>query len=380
MLAGLRAAGAEVVECRMEMPFTGHGKRAVASRPLAWPGAFARWAHARRRFRRLVAAAIEEHRPDALFVPYPAHPIVPEVRRVFAGPLIADLFLSAHETLVEDRRRFRPGSLAARALRRLDRRACAAADLVLLDTPQHAAHVARLCDLAEARFGWVPIADPRAPDGATPYAPPRAGEPLEVLFFGTGVPLHGLEHLLAAVARAPHVRLTLIGGSAADRARARALPQGCVRIGAEFVADAELRAELRRAHLVAGIFSAGAKAARVVPFKVVHALAEGRPVLTADTPAVRALLQPGRDCMVCAPGDPSALACALTLAHGDAARLADIARCGRAAYEHGFSIASVGARLALELARAGVRLSAPEEARHGEPPALAVSAAPEARG
>lgn len=232
MLAGLRAAGAEVVECRMEMQFTGHGKRAVASRPLAWPGAFARWAHARRRFRRLVAAAIEEHRPDALFVPYPAHPIVPEVRRVFAGPLIADLFLSAHETLVEDRRRFRPGSLAA----------------------------------------------------------------------------------------------------------------------------------------------------RVVPFKVVHALAEGRPVLTADTPVVRALLQPGRDCMVCAPGDPSALACALTLAHGDAARLADIARCGRAAYEHGFSIASVGARLALELARAGVRLSAPEEARHGEPPALAVPAAPEARG
>ena len=61
------------------------------------------------------------------------------------------------------------------------------------------------------------------------------------------------------------------------------------------------------ADLCLGVFGATPKAARVVPHKVYTALAAGRPVLTADTPAVRELLRPGEEVWTMPPGDPDAL-------------------------------------------------------------------------
>jgi SAM-dependent methyltransferase len=57
------------------------------------------------------------------------------------------------------------------------------------------------------------------------------------------------------------------------------------------------------------VFGAGAKAARVVPNKVVQQMAAGRPVLTAGTPAVRAAL--GDAVATVPPSDPDALAAAI---------------------------------------------------------------------
>ena len=49
----------------------------------------------------------------------------------------------------------------------------------------------------------------------------------------------------------------------------------------------QLPAEIASAALCLGIFGTTAKAARVVPHKVFQCLAVGRPVLTADTAAIR---------------------------------------------------------------------------------------------
>ena len=123
------------------------------------------------------------------------------VRSWFRGPVILDLFLSAYGTAIEDRRMFGPRSVPARLFRRLDRRACRAADLVLLDTPQHAQLVAELLAPDRADVDWVPISDPdEAGVGASPLPARAEGRPLELLFFGTGVPLHGLQTLIQAVA------------------------------------------------------------------------------------------------------------------------------------------------------------------------------------
>ena len=76
-------------------------------------------------------------------------------------------------------------------------------------------------------------------------------------------------------------------GTPADRELAARLPEARLDLQPEFVDRQRLQELLDRAHLVAGVFGTSAKAGRVVPFKVVHALASGRPVITADTPAVR---------------------------------------------------------------------------------------------
>ena len=76
-------------------------------------------------------------------------------------------------------------------------------------------------------------------------------------------------------------------------------------------APAALRERVLAADVCLGVFGRSAKAARVVPNKVYDGLACGRPVVTADTPGARELLQDGADALLVPAGDGAALAAAL---------------------------------------------------------------------
>ena len=67
----------------------------------------------------------------------------------------------------------------------------------------------------------------------------------------------------------------------------------------------------------------------MVPNKVYHAMAVGRPVITADTPAAREVLEHERTALLVPAGDAPALAAAMRRLDEDAelrARLGDAAR------------------------------------------------------
>src|SRR5207302_10630754 len=88
----------------------------------------------------------------ALAACYPRAPELAAARRAARGrPVVFDALVSLHETLVDDRRRFRPGSLPARALFALDRAALRAADLVVADTEANAEFLAALAGLPRSR-------------------------------------------------------------------------------------------------------------------------------------------------------------------------------------------------------------------------------------
>ncbi|GAB4159962.1 MAG: hypothetical protein Fur0037_27000 [Planctomycetota bacterium] len=347
----LKAAGAEVRECRA--PPLGTSKQRVLRRPWLWPLWFARETARRILFRRRLASHCRHDPPSVALVPYPGHLYVRDVRRIVKAPVVLDLFLPAFETAVEDRRLFAPRSLPARYLDYLDRRACECADLVLLDTEEHAASVSSRTGASPARFAELPVSDPDAPAVPAPYELGRTA-PLELLFFGTGVPLHGLPVLLDAVAETPRIRLSLIGGARPDRARAARLGDR-VRLLPVFVSRARLQQEIDRSDVVAGIFSANPKAMRVVPFKVVHALASGRPVVTADSPAVRRLIGTDKGAILVPPADAVSLASTLAALDRDRAVLARAAARARETYDRVFSIASTSERLAALLRRCAAK-------------------------
>jgi glycosyltransferase involved in cell wall biosynthesis len=78
-----------------------------------------------------------------------------------------------------------------------------------------------------------------------------------------------------------------------------------------------------------GIFGTSEKARRVVPNKIFQAMAVGRPIVTADTPAIRELLVHEREGLLVPAGDPDALAAALVRLAGDEAlrrRMGEAAR------------------------------------------------------
>ncbi|MBL9079844.1 MAG: glycosyltransferase [Planctomycetes bacterium] len=345
---GLEAAGLQVRECRE--PGLGRGKQALLRAPWRLPACWWRQQRQHRRLQQRLGAAVAEQRPRCIVVPYPGHAVVQGLRAATDVPIVLDLFLSAYDTVVEDRELVRPGSLLAAWLQRLDARACAAADLVLLDTPANAAYVAALTGLPAERFAWLPVGDPDAEATVTPPAPSRDGR-LRLLFFGTGVPLHGLAVLIEAVAWVPAVELTLVGGTPPDRARAVELLGDRLRLEPEFVDRARLQQLLHDAQLVAGVFGGSGKAQRVVPFKVVHALAAGRPVVTADTPALAGWLD-GCGAVATVPAaDAAALAAALRALAAAPDSLAAAAAAARPAFDRHFAVPCLARRWRELLAR-----------------------------
>jgi glycosyltransferase involved in cell wall biosynthesis len=98
--------------------------------------------------------------------------------------------------------------------------------------------------------------------------------------------------------------------------------------------------------VVLGVFGSSEKAAMVVPNKVYQAAAVGRPLVTRDGPGLREVLEPGRHCLACAPGDPEALAAAVRGLLDDRESAEGLGRAARAHLLERFGPAPQGARLA----------------------------------
>jgi glycosyltransferase involved in cell wall biosynthesis len=260
---------------------------------------------------------------DVVLVGYPGHADLAAARRVARGrPVVFNPLVSLWDTLVEDRGRFRRESLAARALRGLDRAAFRAADLVVADTEQHAglfrelgARRVEVCFVgAEERLfkpGW------------------RGGE--RFLFVGKLIPLHGLETILAAARLAPDLRLNVVGSGQQQLLLRRDRPPNVD--WTTWLVYEQLPAVLRGSKAALGIFGTSAKAARVIPNKAFQALATGTPLVTADTPAARELLVDGESALLVPPGDPEALATALRRLAADEDVGRQLSAGGLAAYQ-----------------------------------------------
>ncbi len=303
--------------------------------------------HAPFPFRHVVLAAKLLAAPTAakvVLVTEGGHRLVPWVKllcRMTGRRVVFDPFTSRYDTRVVDRGWFEPGSLQAKIAHFQDWSSTRAADFLLFDTDEHREYF-------YSRYGL---------DG--PCAVVRVGVPeqlftprvqqvvertrLEVLFYGTYVPLQGVEIIVEAAAllrSGPH-RFTLIGeGQSFDSAQARAHELGLE--APQFVqlppiAFEALPERLADADVVLGIFGTSAKASRVVPNKVVQAAAMGRPIISADTPAMRRYFEQRESALLVPPGDAPALASAVRELAVDADLRLKIGAGARRVFEESFS-------------------------------------------
>ena len=264
---------------------------------------------------------------DALIVGYPGHFDLPAARRVARGrPVVFNPLISLYDTLVGDRGRFRHGSPSAGVVHLVDRRAFRRADVVVADTEEHARFFREQFGLPAAKVEvcFVGAEDRLFRPGWQPEAP------FQALFVGKLIPLHGLETILAAAALAPEIPFRVVGSGQLEPLLAGRPPN------VEWVPWIEyddLPGEIQAAGCALGVFGTGAKAARVIPNKAFQAIACGRPLVTADTPAARELLTDGQDALLVPAGDAAALAAAVRLLAGDPALAGRIGAGGRETYE-----------------------------------------------
>ena len=281
-------------------------------------------------------------------------------------PLVLDAFIAIEETLA-DRGLTSAASPSRRMARLLDRLAMRAADLVVVDTAAHARRYTADYGLDQARAVVVPVGafDPEVRGRGS-----GVGDRLRVLYFGGFIPLHGVPVVLEAARRlSPDegIQLDLVGdGQQAAEAEEflaqQRLPHVALR--RTWMPEEELVARhIAPADVCLGIFALAPKTMDVVPAKVYLALACGRAVLTADTPAMREEIlgrMSGEEPLaLCSAGDPDSLADALRRLRDDPERRDRIAAAGRRLYESHFRPEHVVEPLITALARFGPRLIGP---------------------
>ena len=327
VISCLRRAGVEVVEHHVPV----------------WEDREHKWAAGAAAALRLAAAELRllrrpKRRFDALIVGYPGHADLPAAKLAARGkPVVFNPLVSLADTLVDDRRRFPPGSVAARALATLDRRSLRAADLVVADTEANADDLARRGGLQPKRVAvcFVGAEERLFQPGWKPE------EPFTALFVGKLIPLHGLDTVLEAARLAPEISFRIIGSGQLEQILDRR-PRNVEWV--PWIDYESLPAELHRAGCALGIFGASAKAARVIPNKAFQALACGTPLVTADTPGVRELLADGVSALLVPRGDPKALAAAIRRLAGEAELAKRLAERGHAVYRQQASEDVLGAR------------------------------------
>lgn len=266
---------------------------------------------------------IRQHDFDLVIVAFPGHTVVWLARLLFGRPIVFDAFVSLYDSNVFDRKKY--GSTSVRAcldwLR--DYASIRIADIVLLDTTAHIDYFAETFGLPREKFLRVPVGTDE--QIFHPHDAPPAREFI-VHFHGTFIPLHGIPYIIEAarLLAAEPIRFRIVGsGQESERVHKEVARLGLSNIEfIEIVPLQELPSLIASAQVCLGIFGDTAKTGRVVPNKVFEYMAMGKPIVTADSPAVRELFAPDSPPLVLVPpADAAALAAALRRLLDDPAQL-----------------------------------------------------------
>lgn len=296
---GLAASGGTVMECRVP-----------PSRKFWWryPLLFLRYLqHFRKHDVFLVPEFCQKDLPLARFLSI-----------LTRKKIIFDPLAPRYETKILDRGRGLPGSLMAWWNHVLDSWSFRFSDLVLADTQAHKNYYTGEYSLSPAEIAVLPVGfDDEVFKPLKSPKPEGHAQPsrhFSVLFFGSFLPLHGVDSIIRAAAilsgRASSIRFNIVGsGQTLPGVRCLAQKSGLTNIVFEgWRKPDEIPGKIAEAEVCLGIFGRTEKAGRVVPHKIFQAMAMRRPVITASTPAVREFFKHGDNIYLCSEPYPDTLA------------------------------------------------------------------------
>jgi glycosyltransferase involved in cell wall biosynthesis len=240
-------------------------------------------------------------------------------------PIVWDAFISLYDTVVDDRKFLSRSHPAARVLHSFEKLACKAADLIILDTAAHAGYFIKEYGIPSKKCVAVFVG---AESDQFPVVHEKRGResydvesPLNVLFYGQFIPLHGIETIIkAATILKEHsgFKWTLIGSGQETEKIEKMLidvPLPFLK-WLKWVEYSDLKQHIAGADVCLGIFGNSGKAGRVIPNKVYQIVSSGKTLITRDSDAIRELACEHTSGVLLVPAaNPQALAEALLFMH-----------------------------------------------------------------
>ncbi|HTR18384.1 MAG TPA: glycosyltransferase [Candidatus Paceibacterota bacterium] len=322
LLRGLRAAGAEVIECHAD-----------------W-----RDPNRHRILREKLRTLKDEY--DVVYAAYPATMPVIWAKLISKRPVVMDALYSMYDSVVNDRQEIPWYHPRALKLLFLDWLSALLSDRMVVDTRQHRAYWASFPFVRAAKMNviYTGVQDHIF------YPAENVTKRQEFLasFHGFFIPLQGVDKIAEAahlLAGEKGIKFRLIGsGSLSKKVDAiirgndlknveelgRMPPQDIARLSQE-------------ASVILGVFGDTEKARRVIPNKVYEGLGMRKAVITADTPAVREIFT--EEDLLLIPNTPRAIADAILRLKGDPALTKRLAERGYAKVMRLYSPVPLGKEL-----------------------------------
>lgn len=261
-----------------------------------------------------VLFGFRKQRVDLIYVGFFGHIIVLILRLFMNQPIVFDAFVSAFDTICFDRKIVSPTSLFGRLALWLDKRACQLANVVLVDTNEHANFFHDVIGVPREKLEVIYVGC----DDRIFFPIDVTTNQCLVLFYGTFLPLHGVETIIEAAKIVhkinPKIKFRLIGSSRLPKQILIGLASGQIenlqispsvplKALPEIIAGASI--------CLCGHFGESDKAKRVVAGKTFQCIAMGKPVIVGDNRANREVLTHKKDAWFCEMGNSSALAMAI---------------------------------------------------------------------
>ena len=295
------------------------------------------------------------HNPDVYVLGFRGHEIFWAVRLIAIGkPLIFDEFMSPSDALLSEGKGGGPGRLVGALIFPLEWLCLALSARCLTDTILHQQFIAERFAVREEKIDVVYVGAVE-PQEEPPAHGGGAEQPLSVLFYGTFLPLHGMDVLLRAckLVESMPVEFRIIGGKGKALARFQQLlselnPGNVVHD--TWVDFDELQSELiPNADLcLGGPFGGTPQARRVITGKTFQFLAQSKATVIGQVDEPVAFVD-RRNCLLVEQGSPESLAAAFAWAADHRDELETIGRNGRRLFDKQFSVGALAAQVEASL-------------------------------
>lgn len=267
---------------------------------------------------RKILGLIRNHRSvagkyDVLVVGYSdSRIIVPLAWLLSRKRIVWDAFYSVYDTWVNDRKYVSKYSPRALYLWVLEWMNCRLADIILLEAWAHVEYFSDFFGVPKKKFIRVLVG---ADNNVFHPAEQSKDNPNEFLvhFHGKFIPLQGVQYIINAakiLEGFADIKFDIIGiGQTYKESVSLAKFLGLKNVNfIDKILHDKLFGYVSKGDICLGIFGDSDKTARVIPNKVYTAIAMAKPVLTADTPAIRELFSDRQDVLLCRRSDAKDLA------------------------------------------------------------------------
>jgi len=251
---------------------------------------------------------------------------------------------SPYDELVNDRKKIKPTSFTARFFLFFEKLVCRLSDLITKESLAEIEYYTNQMKISKKKFRVLNIGADETKFPACPYK--ESTEKFIVLYWGTFIPLHGVDIIIqAAKILSEHKDILFkFGGEGQTKSEMESLVKKYNLTNTEFLGflkQSSLLENIRNSDVCLGIFGKSQKAEIVVTHKVYQILCLQKPLITMDSRVIREInLENDKNSILVPKQDPKKLAEAILYLKNNEQKRKQIAKEGRKIFEEKFSIAS----------------------------------------